>query len=197
MFETVPSSDLGIIYFCVIWNLSHLIHLENNTKTCGVWCSLLLGVRCLWRNTAMLNHVSNPTFFLAQCISLYTHSPSGVQRSRGARGDCLIVCPLRNSGFEHRTVAWNFSKGSLCVCAEELDIIKLTKTPLIYSVSRFNLGGLGAWFGETKPVLPLCCYGNVLDFMIKITEDSQSNTRLQTQTYTQWKCPQNAFQCQP
>ena len=32
-----------------------------------------------------------------------------------------------------------------------LDIIKLTKTPLIYSVSRFNLGGLGALFEGAKP----------------------------------------------
>ena len=37
--------------------------------------------------------------------------------------------------------------GGLCVCAEGLDIMKLTKIPLIYSVSRFNLGGLGAFFG--------------------------------------------------
>jgi len=33
--------------------------------------------------------------------------------------------------------------GGLCVFAGGLDIIKLTKTLLIYSVSRFNLGG--AW----------------------------------------------------
>jgi len=32
--------------------------------------------------------------------------------------------------------------GGLCVCLGGLDIIKLTKTPLIYSVSRFNLGVL-------------------------------------------------------
>ena len=32
-----------------------------------------------------------------------------------------------------------------------LDIIKLTKASLIYSVSRFNLGGLGALFGGEKP----------------------------------------------
>ena len=30
--------------------------------------------------------------------------------------------------------------GGLCVCAGGLNIIKLTKTQLIYSVSRFNLG---------------------------------------------------------
>jgi len=26
---------------------------------------------------------------------------------------------------------------------------------------------------------------------------SEKNTRLQNQTYTQWKCPENALQCQP
>ena len=39
----------------------------------------------------------------------------------------------------------------LFVCAGGLDIIKLTKTPLIYSVSRFSFGGLGALFGGAKP----------------------------------------------
>jgi len=43
-----------------------------------------------------------------------------------------------------RTVARKFSIGGLCSSAGGLDITKLTKTPLIYSVSRFNLGGLGA-----------------------------------------------------
>jgi len=33
-----------------------------------------------------------------------------------------------------------FSRGALQFC-RGLDIMKLTKTPLIYSVSRFNLGG--------------------------------------------------------
>jgi len=53
-----------------------------------------------------------------------------------------------------RTVTRNFSIGGLCssagelfVCAEGLDIIKLTKTPLIYSVSRFNLGSLELCLG--------------------------------------------------
>jgi len=31
-----------------------------------------------------------------------------------------------------------------------LDIVKSTKTPLIYSASRFSLGGLGALFGGAK-----------------------------------------------
>jgi len=39
-----------------------------------------------------------------------------------------------------RTIAKKFSIGGL-------DIIKLSKIPLIYSVSHFNLGGLGALFG--------------------------------------------------
>ena len=56
------------------------------------------------------------------------------------------------------TVARKFSIRGLCstagelfVCAGGLDIIKLTKPPLIYSVSRFSLGGLGALFGGDKP----------------------------------------------
>jgi len=39
------------------------------------------------------------------------------------------------------------SAGVLRVCAGGLDIIKLTKTPLLYSVSRFNLGGLKLCLG--------------------------------------------------
>jgi len=35
----------------------------------------------------------------------------------------------------------------LCVCAGGVDIIILTKIQPIYSVSRFNLGELGALFG--------------------------------------------------
>jgi len=31
----------------------------------------------------------------------------------------------------------------------------------------------------------------------KKTLDLQKNTRLQKQTNTQWKCPENALQCQP
>ena len=46
------------------------------------------------------------------------------------------------------------SAGGICVCAEGLDIIKLSKIPLIYSVSRFNLGGLGALFGGLSPPQP-------------------------------------------
>ena len=43
------------------------------------------------------------------------------------------------------------SAGQLCVCAGGVDIIKLTKIPPIYSVSRFNLGGLGALYGGLIP----------------------------------------------
>jgi len=39
-----------------------------------------------------------------------------------------------------------FTRG-VYVCAGRLGIIKIDKTPLIYSVSYFNLGGLGALFG--------------------------------------------------
>jgi len=37
--------------------------------------------------------------------------------------------------------------GGICVCAGGPDIIKLSKIPLIYSVSRFNLGGLELCLG--------------------------------------------------
>jgi len=39
----------------------------------------------------------------------------------------------------------------LFVCEGGLDTIKSTKAALIYSVSRFNLGGLGVLFGGAKP----------------------------------------------
>jgi len=43
------------------------------------------------------------------------------------------------------------SVGGIFAFAERLDILKLAKTPLIYSVSCFNLGRLGALFGGAKP----------------------------------------------
>jgi len=51
-----------------------------------------------------------------------------------------------------------------------LDIIKLTKTSLIYSVSRFNLGGLGAFFGGISPPKPPRGDGTVA---FTITEQGQ------------------------
>jgi len=60
--------------------------------------------------------------------------------------------------LQYRTVARKFSigglcssAGGLCVCAGKLDIIKFTKSPPIYSVSRFNLGRLGTLFGGLSP----------------------------------------------
>ena len=56
--------------------------------------------------------------------------------------------------YVNSSVARKFSTGRLCssawglfVCAGGLDIINLTKTQLIYSVSRFNLGGLELCLG--------------------------------------------------
>jgi len=46
-----------------------------------------------------------------------------------------------------------FNRG-LYVCAGALDILKIDKTPLIYSVSYFNLGRLGAPFGVISPPTP-------------------------------------------
>ena len=47
-----------------------------------------------------------------------------------------------------RNVARKFSIGGLCVCFRGLDIMKLTKTPLIYSVSHFSLWGLELCLGR-------------------------------------------------
>ena len=46
------------------------------------------------------------------------------------------------------------SAGGLCVCFGGPDIIKLSKTPLTYSVSRFNLGGLKFCLGGLIPPNP-------------------------------------------
>jgi len=63
-----------------------------------------------------------------------------------------------------RTVARKFSIGgfavlqwgfAFCVCVGWLDIIKLTKTPFIYSVSRSNLGGLELCLGGLAHQSPL------------------------------------------
>jgi len=53
-----------------------------------------------------------------------------------------------------RTVARKSSIEGLYVCAGGLTLKKLTKTPLIYSVSYFNLGGLGAFGGASPPQPP-------------------------------------------
>jgi len=54
------------------------------------------------------------------------------------------------------TVARKFSTGELCVCEGGLDILNLTKPPLIYNVSYFNFGGLGVSFrGLSLPKPPV------------------------------------------
>ena len=53
-----------------------------------------------------------------------------------------------------RNVARKFSIGGLCVCFRGLDIMKLTKTPLIYSVSLFNLWSLELCLGGLSPPKP-------------------------------------------
>jgi len=50
--------------------------------------------------------------------------------------------------------------------------------------------------GLLSAVLPLCCYGKVLDFMIKKTLDSQKTLHYKIKL-THRKYPENALQCQP
>jgi len=70
-------------------------------------------------------------------------------------------CPfhghLRNTQQIHellhsipRTIPESFQQGTLRLCRWALHS-ENDKTLLIYSVSYFNLGGLGALFGEAKP----------------------------------------------
>jgi len=51
--------------------------------------------------------------------------------------------------------ALQFCGGALRLCGG-LDVIKLSKIPLIYSVSRFNLGGLELFLGGDKPTTAPC-----------------------------------------
>jgi len=50
----------------------------------------------------------------------------------------------------------------------------LTKTPLIYSVSHFNLGGLGALFGGKSPPKPPVATG-LYESNTNLTDDLQIN----------------------
>ena len=61
----------------------------------------------------------------------------------------------KGHGTGERTVAKQVSIGGALRFCGDLDIIKLTNTPLIYSFSRFNLEGLGALFGGlSRPTPP-------------------------------------------
>jgi len=68
-----------------------------------------------------------------------------------------------------------FNRG-LHVCAGWFDIVKIDKTPMIYSVSYFNLGGLGTLFGGLIPAKPLPCRRD----WIVISQTSQTKKRKNT-----------------
>ena len=67
-------------------------------------------------------------------------------------GDLFLEDKMQIYKVQYWTVARKLSIGGLCVGTRggSLDIIKLTKILLIYSVSLLNLGGLGTLFGGTK-----------------------------------------------
>ena len=62
-----------------------------------------------------------------------------------------------------RIVARKSSTGGFTFVQRCLTFYKLSKTALIYSVSYFNLGGLGALFGGIKP-LPVATGLNIIKF---------------------------------
>ena len=79
-------------------------------------------------------------------------TPPDIQGSASSKEWNYKKCIYHN--LVTRTVAKKFSIGGLCVCLGGLDITKLTKSPLIYSVSRFNLGGLELCLVELGPPKP-------------------------------------------
>jgi len=58
----------------------------------------------------------------------------------------------------------SFQYGSFAFLRGGLTLQKLTKSHLIYSVSCFNLGGLGAFFGGDKPPKAPCGDGTGATF---------------------------------
>jgi len=64
------------------------------------------------------------------------------------------VWQARNMGSQKQNRRQKVFNRGLCGSAEGLDIIKLTKTPLIYSVSRVNLGKLGVLLGGVSSPRP-------------------------------------------
>ena len=94
----------------------------------------------------------------------------------------------------NRTVARKFSIGGLCVRLGGLDIIILTKTPLIYSVSRFNLGGLSPpkppwrrnWQWSGYAVDMMFCHASIFTCTCKFTT---------CPPWTEWTSYRNTIQC--
>ena len=100
-----------------------------------------------FRASASCSKILNGEKIFNTVYSVYIHL--GVIRAIWAS----VVCNLDKS-VTVGTLAHAFwvRVSFLFICAGWLDIIKSTKTLLIYSVSLFNLGGLGAWFGLSPPV---------------------------------------------
>ena len=83
---------------------------------------------------------------------------------------------IATSGTVHTSFASEDKALWLFVCAGGLDIMKLIKTPLIYSASRFNLGGLEFCLGGKAHQIPPwrrdCIVWHPLDIHVGIIQPS-------------------------
>jgi len=135
---------------------SYKIWTPNRPST--VICSFATWAREETRNSIFCKSLK----LLSPCrlFSRFTFAPACSLMSHKLQQFPTFLWQCIPSPFRHmsRTVARRFSIGGFAVLRGGfsfvrggLDIINLTKTPLIYSVSRFNLGGHGALFGGVKP----------------------------------------------
>jgi len=130
----------GWLFFCWkdIWQTNLLRMGKVCARRCG-WRFCLAGYWVDWRQPADVNKLKKR--FDMGFIGLIKYSAIADRRTRMLKSLKSVVS---------RTVA---SRG-VCVCAGELDIIKLTKIPLIYSVSCFNFGGLELRLGSMPTKAP-------------------------------------------
>jgi len=104
-----------------------------------------------FRNWTILSYVSaSSTWGCSRRKTVNNNTLLLTTGSSSLRSSCKIK-------MKSRTVARKFSTGTLQFCGEAfrlfggLEVIKLTKTLLIYSVSRFNLGVLELCAGGLSP----------------------------------------------
>jgi len=66
----------------------------------------------------------------------------------------MELIPTMDENNVPTTVATMSSQGGLYVCVRGLDIENFIKSPLIYSVSFVDFGGIGTLFEEISPSKP-------------------------------------------
>jgi len=139
-----------MVYFYVLCNkniLMKLVGYQQPTCLC-VMTEFVIGTISL---TCELRSLSQAAFVHVKPTQLCTENGISIYMCSAVEVAWLAQnFRLSSTRVWFRTVAKKFSIGGLCSSAGGLDIIKLSKISLIYSVSRFNLGGLELCLG-VKP----------------------------------------------